>query len=113
MKLRHSCDQFDIQNKMKFRYYEVNSNKFIKVNNQYPCSLFCEEIGKEIDIIIEDTHKNDLIIKLSYDGEKYSFVRIKKEDLAITRLTLVCCGFNSNYGNTWYIKKYNGNIILE
>lgn len=113
MKLRHNCDKIDLQNKMKFRYYEINNNKFIKVNNQYPCSIFCDEIGKEIEIIIDDTHNNDLLIKLSYNGNNYSFVKVKKEDIPTTRLSLVCCAFNTNYGSTWYVKKYNGNIILE
>lgn len=113
MKLRHNCDKVDIENKIKFRYYEVNNDKFVKINNQYPCSIYCEEIGKEIDIIIDNTHNKDLVIKLSYDGQKYSYVRVNAEDLDITRVTLVCCGFNSNYGSKWYVKKYNGNIILE
>lgn len=114
MKVRHICDKIDIDNKIKFRYYDINKNeKYVKVNNQYPCSLYTEEIGKEIELVIEDTHNLDLKIKLNYDGEKYSYLIIKKDDIKLARITLVCCGFNTNYGSKWYVKNYSGNISLE
>lgn len=113
MKLKYSCDQIDILNNKKFRYYVVDKNKYLKVNNQYPCSLYCNQIGKEIELVIDNTHNKDLIIKLSYDGEKYSYLRIKNEDIPVARVTLICCSFTSKYGAKWYVKKYNGNIILE
>lgn len=113
MKLRHASDKVDIDNNIKFRYYEVTEGKYVKINNQYPCSLYCKKIGKEIELIIDKTHKGDLLIKLSYDGEKYYYLRVKNEDIDITRITLICSGFNSEYGSSWYVKKYNGNISIE
>lgn len=113
MKLRHECDKIDIENKIKFRYYIVDKGKYLKINNQYPCSLFCDEIGKEIELIIENTHDKDVIIKLSYDGEKYSYLKIKNNDIPLARITLVCRSFNSKYGSIWYVKNYSGNITLE
>jgi hypothetical protein len=113
MKLRHASDKIDIDNNVKFRYYEVNNSKYVKINNQYPCSLYCEKIGKEIDLVIDKTHKGDLLIKLSYDGKKYYYLRVKNEDIDITRITLLCSSFNCEYGSSWYVKKYNGNISIE
>lgn len=113
MKLRHNSDKIDIDNNVKFRYYEVSNSKYVKVNNQYPCSLYCEKIGKEIELIIDKTHKEDLLIKLSYDGVKYHYLRVKNEDIDITRITLLCSGFNREYGSYWYVKNYNGNISIE
>ena len=113
LKLKHKCDKVDIDNNVKFRYYDIKSS-YLKVNNQYPCSLYTEEIGKEVNIIIEDTNKdNDLIIKLYYDGVNYNYLKVKYNDLPTTRITLVSIGFNINYGTKWYVKNYNGNILVD
>lgn len=112
MKYKKLCDKIDIDNGIKFRYY-LPQGKYLKLNNQYPCSIYTNEIGKEIELILENTHDKDLIIKLSYDNNKYNYLRIKKEDLSITKITLVCIKYSETNGATWFIKKYNGNIYLE
>lgn len=113
MKYRYKCDKIDIDNGVKFRYYII-TGKYLKVNNQYPCSIYCDKVGTEIDLILDNTTPNkDLIIKLSYNGVKYNYIRVKQEDIPTTRLTLVATQFNEKYGTTWYLKNYNGNITLE
>lgn len=112
MKYRNLCDKIDIENGVKFRYY-LPQGKYLKLNNQYPCSIFTNEIGKEIELLFEDTHNNDIIIKLSYTNNKYNYLRIKKEDLLTTKVTLVCVKYSETFGATWFVKKYTGNIYLE
>lgn len=112
MKYRNLCDKNDIENGIKFRYYIVNG-KYLKLNNQYPCSIFTNEIGKEIELLFDNTHNKDLYIKLSYENGKYNYLVIKKEDLQLTKVTLISTKYTEEYGATWFIKNYNGNIHLE
>lgn len=112
MKIRNLCDKIDIDNGIKFRYYIVEG-KYLKVNNQYKCSLYTNEIGKEIELILDNTHNRDLYIKLSYSNSKYNYLVIKKENIDITKVTLVCTKFTEKEGATWFVKKYTGNIHLE
>lgn len=113
MKLRHQCDKIDIDNDIKFRYYII-CGKYLKINNQYPCSIYCDKIGTEIELIFDNIiPNNDIVIKLYYDGANYKYVRIKHDDIPLVRMTLVATSFDKNYGTTWYIKNYTGNIILE
>lgn len=108
---KNESDIIDIRNGKKFRYYTVDSI-YTKINNQYECCLNTDDIGTETEIIIDNTHDNDVIIKLSYDGEKYNYAKIAKEDINLARLNLICIKIDPVYGPMWYIKNYNGKITL-
>lgn len=109
--VKNESDANDIRNGKKFRYYTVDSI-YTKINNQYECCLNTSDIGTETEIIIDNTHDNDVIIKLSYDGEKYNYVKIEKDDIELTRINLICTKIDPIYGAVWYIKNYNGKITL-
>ena len=108
---KNESDLNDIKNGKKFRYYTVDS-AYTKINNQYECCLNASEVGTETEIIIDDTHNTDVIIKLSHDGEKYKYVKIAHEDIELARLNLICIKIDPTYGAIWYIKNYNGKITL-
>lgn len=110
MKFQTKYDYLDINNNVKFRYYNVNSI-YTKVNNQFINSLNCDEISLQTNILIDKTHDNDLIIKLYYDGSDYTCVKILKDDIDLCRLLLTCIDINE-YGPKWYITSYSGNIEL-
>lgn len=103
-------DHIDIDNNVKFRYYNVDSI-YTKINNQFINSLNCNEIGLQTSILIDNTHKNDLIIKLHYDGNEYTCVKVINSNIDLCRLLLTCIEINE-YGPKWYITSYSGNIEI-
>ena len=110
VKYQTSYDHIDINNNIKFRYYNVNSI-YTKVNNQFMNSLNCNEVSLQTNIIIDKTHNNDLIIKLYYDGNEYTCVKVLNTDIELCRLLLTCIEINE-YGPKWYITSYSGNIEI-
>lgn len=110
--LKHNnvYDSFDIANNIKFRYYNVNS-LYTKVNNQFMNSLNCDKVSLQTNIIINKTHDKDLIIKLFYDGNEYTCVKVLNNDIDLCRLLLTCIDINE-YGPKWYLTDYSGNIEL-
>ena len=110
VKYQTDYDYIDIINNVKFRYYNVNSI-YTKVNNQFMNSLNTNEISTQTNIIIDKTHDTDLIIKLYYDGEYYTCVKVLNNDIDLCRLLLTCVDITS-YGPKWYILNYSGNIEI-
>ena len=110
----YKYDKYDIENGNKFRYYKCDSNTpYLKINNQYKCALNTTEVGREITLIINKMTNDDLYIKLSSNENGYKFVKILSNDIDLARITLICVGIDDIYGPIWYIKNYNGNLILE
>lgn len=110
IKYKNEYDNLDIKNNKKFRYYNV-TGLYTKVNNQYICSLNTDVIGTQTELIIDNTHDNDLIIKLYYDGISYTCVKVLKSDIDLCRLTLTCVNINEN-GIKWYLSDYSGKIEI-
>lgn len=109
---KSKSDYNDIKNGIRFKYYNVNNNKYIKIDNEYPV-VINGNIGDEIDLIIEQKLEKDINIKLSSNKNSYSYVRVLKDDIPLARITLVCVDYNDVYGCSWYVKNYSGNIQLK
>ena len=105
-------DYYDIKNQIRFKYYNTNGAKYVKIDNELPVVIH-GNIGEEIDLIIEKNYDKDINIKLSSNKSNYSYVSVKNNDIPLVRITLVCVDYNDVYGSTWYVKNYSGNIQLK
>ena len=106
-------DRYDITNNVKFRYYKVEDEYYVKVNNQYKCALNNDIVGRKIELVIDkNTVNTDLYIKLSYNGSIYNYLKVAYNDIDLTRILLVCTKVDE-YGPTWYVLNYSGNITFE
>ena len=105
-------DYYDVKNQIRFKYYNTNGAKYVKIDNELPVVIH-GNIGEEIDLIIEKNYDKDINIKLSSNKSNYSYVSVKNNDIPLARITLVCVDYNDVYGSIWYVKNYSGNIQLK
>ena len=109
---KSKADYNDVKNGIRFKYYNSNNSKYLKIDNELPVTIH-GNLGDEIDLIIEKKINKDINIKLSSSKNSYSYVRVESNDIDLARITLVCVDYNDVYGSTWYVKNYSGNIHLK
>lgn len=105
----NASDYYDIINGDIYRYYAVTGD-YTKVNNKYDNKLHAACIGQKTNIILGTmVDGNPLRICL----DKTHYIEATPDAFPLLRMELICTGISKQYGSTWYLLSYSGDLLIK